>query len=164
MNLHLMAAQNQTLLDNFYSAFARHDAKAMAANYHREATFRDPAFGELRGREIGAMWQMLIARSNGKLQITSTNIIADENSGTANWTAKYIFSKTSRKVTNHVTATFEFKDGLILCHTDDFNFHRWAAQALGWKGWLLGGTGFFRRKVMQQTRQSLDWYIAKIKN
>jgi ketosteroid isomerase-like protein len=161
MNSHSMADQNQTLLDNFYSAFARHDGQTMANCYHVNAVFSDPAFGELHGTEIGAMWQMLIARSGGKLQIDSHNMRANEKNGSANWTARYLFSKTGKEVTNHVHAEFEFKDGLILRHTDDFNFHRWAKQALGWKGLLFGGTNFLKNKVRRQARQSLAYYCEK---
>jgi len=164
MNLPQKASQNQTLLNNFYSAFAHHDGKTMAEIYHPDATFRDPAFGELRGAAIGLMWQMLIARSGGKLAINFGDMTADETHGAANWTATYIFSKTGRKVINRVHADFEFKDGLIFHHIDKFDFHRWASQALGWKGWLLGGTAFLQRKVRQQARQSLDWYIEKLKD
>jgi hypothetical protein len=164
MNLPSTADQNQTLLNNFYTAFAQHDGQTMAACYHVDASFCDPAFGTLRGRGIGAMWQILIARSSGKLEISFSEVSADDTKGTANWTAKYVFSKTGRNVINHVKAQFEFKDGLIYRHTDDFDFHKWAKQALGWKGWLLGGTAFLKTKVRQQALRSLDHYLKKTVN
>ena len=143
------------LLDNFYSAFARGDGKTMTESYHPNAVFSDPAFGELRGAEIGAMWRMLIERSKGKLQIEYSDILDNDFKGSAKWTARYLFTQTGRNVTNHVRATFEFKDGLIFRHTDSFNFHNWAKQALGWKGWLFGGTTFLKKAVRQKARQSL---------
>ena len=36
------------------------------------------------------------------------------------------------------------RDGLIVDHVDSFDFHRWAGQALGPSGRLLGGTSFLR--------------------
>ncbi len=36
---------------------------------------------------------------------------------------------------NDVRASFRFADGLIVGHRDEFDFHRWARQALG------GGAG-----------------------
>ena len=35
------------MVDRFYQAFARRDAAGMAACYHPQATFVDPAFGPL---------------------------------------------------------------------------------------------------------------------
>ena len=35
------------VVNRFYEAFARGDAAGMAACYHPEATFEDPAFGPL---------------------------------------------------------------------------------------------------------------------
>jgi ketosteroid isomerase-like protein len=156
-----MENQNSRLLNSFYTAFANHDAEAMAQCYHADVVFSDPAFGELKGKQAAAMWKMLIERSKGKLDISFSDIQADEKTGSANWIAKYAFSKTGRNVTNHVHAAFEFKDGLILRHKDAFNFHKWAAQALGWKGRLLGGTSFMQEKVRKQALQSLENYSRK---
>ena len=51
--------------------------------------------------------------------------------------------------------------GLIIKHTDVFDLHRWAGQALGWKGKLLGGTGFFQKKLHAQTAEMLDRFISQ---
>ena len=51
------------LVVRFYDAFARLDGDAMAACYAPDARFSDPAFGELRGEEPGAMWRMLTGRA-----------------------------------------------------------------------------------------------------
>ena len=53
--------------------------------------------------------------------------------GSAHWEAWYSFSKTGRKVHNIVEAEFEFKDSKIIKHTDTFNLHKWASQAMGWR-------------------------------
>ncbi len=39
---------------------------------------------------------------------------------------------------NRIDATFVFRDGKIVRHTDRFDLRVWAAQALGLKGKLLG--------------------------
>lgn len=149
------------LLNKFYSAFADHDAKAMSECYHPDVVFSDPAFGELKGREVPAMWRMLIKRSGGRLEVGFSNVKANENIGSADWTAMYVFSKTGRHVINIVHAEFEFKDGLIIRHNDTFDFAQWARQALGFKGFLLGRTNFLKNKVRQQARQSLTHYMEK---
>jgi len=54
--------------------------------------------------------------------------------------------------------SLEFRDGKIVRHTDVFDFHRWARQALGPVGLVLGWTGFLRGKVQAQSAKLLaDW-------
>lgn len=48
------------------------------------------------------------------------------------------------------TATFRFADGLIAEHRDAFSFHRWARQALGPVGLLLGWTPILRAVVRRK--------------
>jgi ketosteroid isomerase-like protein len=151
----------QHLINKFYTAFSILDGDTMAGCYHPDAVFNDEAFVNLRGKEPGMMWKMLIERSKGDLNVRFTNIETQGEKGSADWVAEYIFSTTGRKVVNHIHATFEFKDGLIYRHTDRFNMHQWASQAMGFKGWLLGGFGFFRKKVQEMARLSLDKYMQK---
>lgn len=149
------------LIEKFYTSFSILDSETMAQCYHPDIVFNDEAFVNLRGQEPGMMWKMLIERSKGNLNIRFSNIRIDGNKGSADWVAEYIFSATGRKVENHIHANFDFKDGLIYHHNDTFNLHRWASQAFGFKGWLLGNFGFFRKKVQQTARLSLDKYIQK---
>ena len=88
---------------------------------------------------------------------------SDITENTAHWEAFYNFSKTGRKVHNKIDAQFEFKDGLIIGHKDTFNLHNWAKQAMGFKGWILGNTSFFKRKLQSQTNYLLDSYINEKK-
>ncbi len=132
----------------------------MQACYAANVTFTDPAFPGLTGKQAGAMWHMLCLAGKD-MQITFTNITATENTGSADWVAVYTFSLTGKKVTNHVHARFEFADGKILAHTDTFNFWKWARQAFGITGLLLGCTPFFKNKVQATTRQRLQAFIQK---
>jgi ketosteroid isomerase-like protein len=150
---------NQKLITEFYTAFSQHDYARMAACYHDEIEFTDPAFGTLKGAQVTAMWKMLFERSNGKLKVVFSYIEADEKSGRAHWEAFYEFSKTGRPVHNKIDAQFEFKDGKIYRHRDHFNLWKWASQAMGVSGFLLGGTSFFKRKLQQQTGKALRDYI-----
>lgn len=138
------------LIERFYAAFDRKDGDAMAACYHPEARFSDPAFGELRGREVGDMWRMLTGRAKD-LSVE----LRDHDDSSANWIARYTFS-TGRKVVNDVQATFVFRDGLIAEHDDRFSFHAWARQALGTPGLLLGWTPLLRAKVGREARAGLE--------
>lgn len=144
----------------FYQAFHQLDANKMTSYYHKDVVFEDPAFGVLKAERARTMWKMLCESQKGKdFKIEATNIT--ENS--AHWEAFYTFSKTGRKVHNKIDARFEFKDGLIIKHTDDFNLHNWAKQAIGFKGLLLGGSGFFKKKLQSQTNYLLDKYMAEKK-
>jgi len=152
----------ETIIHRFYIAFSKLDAETMVSCYHDTIIFTDPAFGTLKGERAKNMWRMLCASQKGKdFRVTFSNIKTIENSGSADWEASYTFSKTGRKVHNKISAKFKFQDGLIVEHTDDFNLHKWAKQAMGFKGLLLGGTGFFKKKLQQQTNTLLDKYQQK---
>lgn len=149
------------LINTFYTAFAKADWQTMANCYHEEVEFNDPVFVGLKGKEAAAMWQMLIERSKGNIKISFNNVEADEKTGRADWIAEYLFSATGRNVINRIHAEFEFKEGKIIKHTDHFDLHKWASQAMGLKGQLLGWLPFFRKKVQKTVRQALDGFIAK---
>ena len=149
----------QALIERFYEAFGRRDGDEMAACYTASAHFSDPVFTDLRGPEVGAMWRMLTERGTD-LRIELLEHEAQGERGSAHWRAHYTFSQTGRAVVNDVQASFVFSDGLIHEHTDDFNFRRWAGQALGTPGLLLGWTPFMRSSVRQRARAGLDEYMA----
>ncbi|WP_296384274.1 nuclear transport factor 2 family protein [Winogradskyella sp.] len=152
------------LIEKFYKAFSNLDANAMESCYHKDIVFQDPAFGVLKGERAIAMWQMLCESQKGKnFKVVSSNINANEANGSAHWEAFYNFSKTGRKVHNKIDAKFQFKDGLIIKHTDHFSLHKWASQAMGIKGLLFGGMGFFKAKLQKQTNYLLSKYMEEKK-
>jgi ketosteroid isomerase-like protein len=150
---------NAELVTGFYQAFQRRDADAMAACYAPHATFRDPVF-DLTGAQVPAMWRMLCERG-ADLRIEFRGVRADGDSGAAHWEAWYTFSATGRKVHNVIEARFTFAGGRIAAHLDHFDFHRWASQALGLPGTLLGWAPPFRRAVRRKTAAALASWMAK---
>lgn len=150
---------NAELITRFYTAFQRLDPAGMKACYHADAIFSDPVFPELRGRQVGAMWTMLCAAAKD-FELTFSDVSADDTRGSANWVARYAFSKTGRKVTNRIHADFEFRDGLILRHRDTFNLHRWMGMALGPVGTLLGWLPPMQAKVRATAAVGLAKFIA----
>jgi len=154
-----MSEGNAGLIQRFYAAFAERDGDAMAACYAPDARFSDPVFGDLRGSEPGAMWRMLTGRAQD-LTVDLVEHSADGGRGSARWIAHYTFTQTGRPVTNDVRASFRFDDGLIANHRDEFDFHRWARQALGTSGLLLGWTPIIRSAVRRRARAGLDEFIA----
>ena len=65
-------------------------------------------------------------------------------------------------VHNIIEAKFEFDQaGLITRHRDSFDFWRWARQALGAPGMLLGWSPFLRGKVRAQAAANLKKFLAQ---
>ncbi len=152
---------HEQLIHSFYTAFAKHNYEGMAACYHPEVEFTDPVFGTLKGVQAKAMWQMLLERSKGNLNIVFSDVQATETTGSAHWEAFYPFSKTGRNIHNKIDATFAFKDGKIIKHTDRFDLYRWSRQAFGLTGTLLGFTPFFQKKIRDTAAKSLQTYLLK---
>lgn len=152
---------NEAVINKFYNAFAKKDYETMNACYAEDIAFSDPAFGLLRGNEVKAMWQMLCTNAKD-FSLHHSNIFTDDNEYyTSEWTAKYTFSKTGKTVVNKCKAFMRIKDGVILEHSDAFNFYRWCRQALGLKGLLFGWTGFMQRKVNKTARKGLERFMKE---
>ncbi len=113
---------NEQVITTFYTAFQKGDYKTMQACYAANAVFNDAVFTNLNATEVRAMWEMLCKKGKD-LQLTFSNIKTTEKTGSAEWTATYSFSKTNKKVVNHIKATFEFENGKIINHTDTFDFY-----------------------------------------
>jgi len=159
--MHTEAAMhpNAELLTRFYTAFQKGDADTMASCYLPDAHFADAVFTDLNGGEIGDMWRMLASRAKN-FSLTFDGVSADDKTGKAHWVATYTFSATGNTVVNDIQAAFTFRDGKIATHADSFNLWRWASQALGFKGRLLGWTPLVQGKVRQQAAAGLKQYRA----
>jgi ketosteroid isomerase-like protein len=151
---------NAALIERFYSSFTRRDAAGMNVCYHADAEFTDDAFGTLNASEVRTMWAMLCERATD-LRVEYRDIKANDETGSAHWEAWYTFAATGRPVHNVLEARFEFEDGLIRRHIDSFSFGRWAGQALGLPGKLLGRTPFFKKAFRRRARALLDEYRRK---
>jgi len=148
---------NETLVASFYAAFNERDPETMAASYADDATFEDPAFGRLSADQARNMWRMLLGRAGPDLRAEYRDIRCDDTRGQAHWEAYYPFR--GHPVHNIIDAAFTFRDGLIVEHVDTFSWSRWAAQALGLPGRLLGGTRFLHSRATRQAREQLHSYM-----
>ncbi len=156
-----MSDAHAELIEHFYRALQRRDAEAMCACYHPQVRFSDPLFADLRGEAAGDMWRMLCSRAQD-FSLSYGQVQADSQRGSAQWQARYTFSQTGRSVLNRIQAEFEFGDGLILVHRDQFDLWRWARQALGARGWLLGALPPVQRAIAAQAARSLTaWRAAR---
>ena len=144
----------KTTIERLYTAFGECNGAAMTACYAPDAHFRDPAFGDLEGEEVGAMWRMLTGRATD-LEIELREHEAEGEAGSAHWIARYTFN-TGRPVVNDVQASFRFReDGLIVDHVDEFDFRNWAKQALGPSGHLVALLPPLRAKARQKALDQL---------
>lgn len=143
-----------------YAALGKRDGDAMAALYTPQARFSDPIFTDLQGPEVGAMWRMLCSQAQ-ELRVEVRDIETAGGMGSATWDAWYLFGGNDLPVPNVGKAQFSFRDGLISQHVDDWHFHKWASQALGTKGKMLGWTKPFHAQVSRQARGRLERFMAK---
>lgn len=150
---------NQEVIERFYRAFQNRDAAGMNACYSDDIIFSDPVFMILKGEEVKYMWEMLCKNARD-FSLTYSDIeLLDEEYATCRWTAIYTFSATGRRVENRVKAYMKLKDGKITEHSDAFRLSTWISQALGWKGIILGWTGFMKRSVQNRARKNLLKYM-----
>jgi ketosteroid isomerase-like protein len=154
---------NEQLINTFYHAFQHKDYKTMQACYADTAVFNDEVFVNLNTAEVKAMWEMLCKKGKD-LELVFANVQVTEKTGSADWTATYSFSKTNRKVINRIHATFEFTNGKISKHTDQFDFYTWAQQALGITGSLLGWSKLLKNKIQREGRKNLLAFMESKKS
>lgn len=146
---------HEELIQRFYTALSKRDGAAMAACYTDDATFSDPVFTGLKGKEPGKMWRMLTSRGKD-MTVVFDGIEANDTDGRAHWVATYTFSATGRRVVNDIHAKFTFENGKIKTHQDRFDLYKWMRQALGLKGVLLGWLPLVQDKLRATARAGLD--------
>ena len=150
------AGTNRATVQRLYAAMSDHDGGAMSACYAPEATFTDPVFVGLHRGEPQDMWRMLMSRASDLTVDLVEHDADDHGRGTAHWVAHYAFGPQRRRVVNDVRSVFRFDDaGRIVDQQDDFDFWRWARQALGRPGLLLGWTPVLQHKVRDTSRAQL---------
>ncbi len=152
------SSDNARLIETLYTCFQRRDPAGMLACYHPQAHFSDPVFPELKGKQVGAMWHMLLERGKD-LAVQFSAVQAQGDHGQAHWEATYTFS--GRKVHNSIDAAFTFQDGRIIRHQDHFDLWRWSRMALGGSGVVLGWSPLVQNKIRKTAQDGLLAFIAK---
>ncbi len=160
-----MPHRNAETLQRFYTAFSQLDHATMAQCYAPDALFDDEAFSLQGQAQIAGMWRMLCSAAQkskpGAWRIEFSDVQADDQGGQAHWEAHYVFSATGRPVHNIIDARFTFTpEGLIASHRDRFGFWRWARQALGLPGLLLGWSPSLKRKVRSTAAANLKKFLG----
>jgi limonene-1,2-epoxide hydrolase len=140
----------RAVLTKFYEALSRRDGDTMASLYSADAVFEDEVY-RVEGADVGKMWRGLMGKAK-TLSAAYTIARAASDGGTVEWTARYVFPG-GGPVVNVILSELEIENGRIVRQRDRFDFRRWAAQALGAKGRLLGRFEWFRRIVSRQAAQ-----------
>jgi hypothetical protein len=147
---------NKNLLKKFYTCLQNRDPEGISKCYCPDATFSDPVFTYLQGREVLAMWHMLLERGKD-LAVKFADLDASYTIGRGRWEATYTYS--GRQVHNLIHSKFTFRDGLILTHEDSFSLWRWSRMALGIPGLVLGWSPPLQKKVRDTAREALSKFI-----
>lgn len=154
---------DELLIEKFFNAFKKLDAKTMCECYADDVVFYDPMFDLLHGEHAKAMWQMLCKSATDFSLIYNSITNLDDGYYTCKWVATYTFSNTKQKVINDCKAHFKILDGLIIEHSDAWSFYKWSEQAFGLTGKLLGGLGLFRNRIKNSAKMQLLNYIENNK-
>ncbi|NJO40981.1 MAG: nuclear transport factor 2 family protein [Cyanobacteria bacterium RU_5_0] len=150
---------NAKLIQRFYTSFKDRDYKGMIQCYHPSVDFSDALF-DLRGDAVAAMWYMLCKNATD-LDVTLIDFAANDEMGIAHWEATYNFSETGRTVHNVVEARFEFKDGKIIKHQDNWDFWKWSNMALGLMGRFFGWAPVIKNTVKQKAGKKLAVFMEE---
>ena len=149
---------NESLIERFYGAFDRATGRRWRPAT-RPTRILDPVFTDLSGTEAGDMWRMLTGGATD-LKVELHEHDADEERARRTGSRHYTFAQTGRPVVNDIQASFRFRDGRIAEHHDEFDFYRWARQALGARGLLLGWTPIVRNAVRRRAAAGLEEFVA----
>ncbi len=148
------------LVIKFYTAFRNKNYQEMISCYSEDILFRDPIFQSLKGYEVGAMWRMLIERSQS-LEIKFSKPYREGEILKINWESTYLFEKKNRLISNKTIAQFRFKNGLISEHTDYFSLWSWARMASGVSGFLFGWLPLLQNKIQEEAKRGLKLFIKR---
>ncbi|MEY2986573.1 MAG: hypothetical protein RJB13_94 [Pseudomonadota bacterium] len=149
-----------SIANSFYHAFSKSDSAGMNVHYAEGATFSDPIFMELSEFEVRGMWEMLCSSAKD-FRLSYQIVDASDTHVQVEWTATYSFGPRNRRVENRVSTLMEIVSGKITRQVDTFSFSRWATQAIGPIGFILGFFPFFRKKVQTNARAKLSEHLKK---
>lgn len=148
---------HEALVRRFFERLAARDAPGAAACYHADIFYSDPLFPRLRGAAAGELWRMRLEALES-LEIRLEEAQGDADGAHAVWSLLY--AQGPRTVAVRVRSMFGFRDGRISRHDDHFSFWRWAAQAYGARGAMLGWFGPFRWAVRRRLGRAFERFSA----
>lgn len=121
------AASPKEVAERFYDAFVHARFDEMESLYADDVSFRDDIFRYQDRDGTMGMWRKLLEKP-GKVKASYRFDRVEGNVAIGRWQADYeVFG---RKVHNDIESRLTVVDGKIVAHKDDFDFAKWAGQAL----------------------------------
>ena len=148
---------NETTIHQFFEALEKRDYKTLLACYSNNAVYHNQVMGLLDIDTTKAMWQLLCT-GLPSLKTSYSNIQElDEEYATCLWEEQYI--NNGKLIAKKNKAYLRFENGLIIEHTDGFNFYDWCKQTKGVVGWLFGWSTFMQKGIQKKARTGLINYM-----
>lgn len=147
--------EKEVILKEFYEAFAKGDFKKMNSLYSNDVVFNDPIFKGLDYKQVTNMWSSLLSNKKESKFNVFFEIKEENNDKYVIWTATYLFGEKRRKVINIVESRMEIENNKIVKHTDNFNFKKWANQAIGGPAYIFGNQKWFKNKISKVAKEKL---------
>ncbi|ARU92149.1 hypothetical protein SCLARK_001685 [Spiroplasma clarkii] len=149
--------KNKEVVVKFFTALSKGDWKLMNNLYSKDVAFSDTVFGELNYSQITNLWEMLLTE-NPDLS-ANFKIVEDGEVVKVQWVMVSKFGQKHRKVILNILSTLEVSKGKIIKHNDHFDFKKWAKQALGIIGWMLGSKQSFKNRIKEEAFIKLNSFI-----
>ena len=149
-----MPANQTHIVEQFYAALNAKDLLTLRSLYHPKAEYNDEIFS-LNYKEILALWYSSM-QPEMELVAEVHSIDQQKESIVTHWTISYTIASINKRITLDEVGRFEFQDGLIIRHTDEYSFYRWCAQAFGVAGMLASWSKWLRKKVRNQAYSSIN--------
>jgi hypothetical protein len=147
---------NQNIIHQFFQSLENRDYKKLQSCYAENAVYNNQVMGLLDIDSTKAMWQLLCT-CIPDLKTSYSNIQElDEEYATCLWEEKY--TDNGKLILKKNKAYFRIQDGLIIEHTDGFNFYDWCKQNYGLVGYLFGWSTFMQKRIQKKARKGLIDY------
>lgn len=119
-------ASPRDVVTRFYAAFEKGDTATLEKLYAPDVKFQDAIFSYENRDGTMNMWRKILADPTTKIRFTLDNV--DGSQVTGHWVADYKIL--GRPVHNEISTRMTVENGLITRHRDDFDWNKWAPQAL----------------------------------
>jgi hypothetical protein len=150
---------NQAAVNLFLGAQKDRDPIRLQNAVREDVVLQDPLFGELKGAQAFAMWQMLWRFR--EYSVTVDEQAASPTEGKAEWRQTYNLPATRRMILNKVTSSFTFYDRRISAITDKWSLYGYARMGQGALGLLLGWLPPFQETMRQAALERLTLFIGE---
>lgn len=148
--------------EKLYRALNDRDYKAMWKLYSPKATYSDPAYGQLRGAEIKAMWHQLCSRNTDlEAEVLEVDNI-DDRTISYTWKAYYTHAMYNGEIENVIEGEIMLDEkGHIISQHETYSLWKWFSMALGIAGKLLGWRRSMKDNLQRSVRKSLNDFMEK---